>query len=84
MFLKFDSNFLKHLVDDTLKSTMVLLFYSIRCWAENYIFSRRQKERERERELNNRVCTQIYMETCFWNFNKIFIIKSFDANQGIF
>lgn len=49
MFLKFDSNFLKHLVDDTLKSTMVLLFYSIRCWAENYIFSRRQKERERER-----------------------------------
>lgn len=46
MFLKFDSNFLKHLVDDTLKSTMVLLFYSIRCWTENYIFSRRQKERE--------------------------------------
>lgn len=48
MFLKLDSNFLKRHVDDTLKSTTVLLFYSIRCWAENYIFSRQQRERERE------------------------------------
>lgn len=53
--------------------------------AENFIFSwqiGRKKERKEEKKWNNRACTR--GKLFFWNFNRVFVIKSFAANPTRF